>query len=205
MNVTRACWPVLLIAGLSCADSTVPEASDVPSTLKQMVEKSLEQTAEKSGLTAYLRDHSADVQGAHIVGELRFISPNFPRWPRHREFKIAIKLAGADGTTFVDVFRDIPGVSEKRNTVGEGHMRTDVGDVREGVGAPRTRLTFREFSEGAYFIENAPTGRAEVWFCFPFDGNKITQIPIDVFLQPVPGKLTRLDLEIVESEVFVDF
>jgi hypothetical protein len=136
-------------------------------------------------------------------------------------FRMELIILAEDGTKTYDFFRGIEIPGKSAVIVGTGNHTREAPPVRttalfmefykewapdtlkfaedfpELLGKP-VPLTLKEFNSAAYYLENVPAGTAYVWFQIAFDGNRITQMPLAVELQPEPGRVTRLDIRVEE-------
>lgn len=134
-------------------------------------------------------------------------------------FRMGLVILAEDGTKTYDFFRGIEIPGDSTVIVGTGNFAREAPPVRgdaqyleyfkerapdvlkfaedfpELLGKP-IPLTLKEFRASAYYLEDVPAGTAYVWFQVAFDGNRITQMPVAVELQPEPGCVTRLDIRV---------
>ena len=57
-------------------------------------------------------------------------------------------------------------------------------------------LTFKEFTGQTYFLHDVPRGTAFIWFQSTFDGNRVTQLPFVMKLEPHGDAIMHKDIHI---------
>ncbi len=180
---------------------------------------------EESGLRELIRKEGLLKDSNYIVGTVAFGAsmkkrPEF-NLEKYDTFRMALSIYTASGEAIPDFFEGLPGASLDNPIVGTGHhiktlhdwCKTKVSahsafhehfpceDGREGPFQDIT-LTFKEFNHHCYYLKDVPAGTAYVWFQIPLDGNRATQAPIVVDLEPVEGAIRRHDLKIYLYDLF---
>lgn len=131
------------------------------------------------------------------------------------KFRMALIIVPEKGFPILDFFKGIPTPGDKM--VGNGNAflpvpklskvnlkpipNFPVPEALEAFNADFPELmekdfslTFKEFSNHRYLLENPPRGKAYVWLQTGFDGNRVTQCPFLIKLEPKKHGSVRLDI-----------
>lgn len=185
-------------------DDAYGQLSDLPATHDETAPHTIRDLIRESGY--YGRDANS------IIGLVALdYDENFG--PVNRPFRMALMIDPDDGEPITNFFEGIPVKPGEHPIVGEGNTwfrvpRLDSANIKYSKSVQlfadhfpdwldrNFQLTFKEFKGHAYYLENVPKGLAFIWFQTGFDGNRVTQFPLAVRLDPNPKALTRLDLHI---------